>query len=73
MFCLPLIILSKKGDLKMKSVLDEQAKDDLLLLYNDIDSNNTEKREFFWSVLECAGCEEEFREHLEQQQYEGDD
>ena len=47
-------------------MLDEQAKEDLLLLYNDIDSNNTDKREFFWSVLECAGCEEEFRSFLEE-------
>jgi len=47
-------------------MLDEQAKEDLLLLYNDIDSSDTDKKEFFWSVLECAGCEEEFRSFLEE-------
>ena len=46
------------------NILDEQAKDDLLLLYRDIDASNGEKRDFFWSVLECVGCEEEFKSYL---------
>lgn len=51
-------------------MLDEQAKDDLRLLYNDIDLSNTSKKEFFWDVLECAGCSEEFREYLAEQEDE---
>ena len=50
--------------------LNEQAKDDLRLLYNDIDLSNTSKKEFFWDVLECAGCSEEFREYLAEQEDE---
>ena len=49
------------------NVLDDQAKDDLLLLYRDIDIANDEKRDFFWSVLECAGCSEEFERYEESQ------
>lgn len=46
------------------NILDEQAKKDLELLYNDIDANDETKKRFFWSVLECVGCEEEFTKHL---------
>jgi hypothetical protein len=46
------------------NISDEQAQGDLLLLYRDIDTSNDEKRKFFWSVLECVGCEEEFKSYL---------
>jgi len=49
------------------NVLDDQAKEDLLLLYKDIDTTNIEKKDFFWSVLECVGCFEEFRIYKEGQ------
>ena len=52
---------------KLRNVLDDQAKDDLLLLYKDIDNANIEKKDFFWSVLECAGCFEEFERYKEGQ------
>lgn len=50
------------------NVLDDQAKEDLLSLYEDIDTANDEKRDFFWSVLECAGCSEEFERYKESQE-----
>lgn len=48
----------------MVGALDEQAKEDLELLYEDIDDGNKAKKEFFWCVLGCVGCEEEFKRYL---------
>lgn len=53
------------------NILDEQAKKDLELLYNDIDANDEAKKRFFWSVLECVGCEEEFTKHLQNEEIRG--
>ena len=48
----------------MKNILDEQSRADLALLYSDT-RNRPNIREFFWDVLECAGCSEEFKEYWE--------
>lgn len=53
-------------------LLNSQAIEDLRLLYRDIEHSNTAKREFFWSVLECVGCEEEFKLHVLENIDEGD-
>ena len=45
-------------------LLNSQAIEDLQLLYRDINPSNTAKKEFFWCVLECVGCEEEFKDYL---------
>ena len=60
-------------DLKKESLinmLDKQAKEDLELYYNDINPNNTNKKEIFWDILSCAGCEEEFKEYLNKKELE---
>lgn len=51
-------------------MLDKQAKEDLELYYNDINPNNTNKKEIFWDILSCAGCEEEFKEYLNKKELE---
>ena len=48
----------------MSKILNNQAKDDLLLLYKDTEERPNIKS-FFWDVLECAGCSEEFKEFLD--------
>ena len=47
------------------NVLNKRALEDLDLLYHDIEPSNYDKEEFFWSVMECAGCSEEFKVYLE--------
>lgn len=44
-------------------MLNNQAKKDLLKLYKEINTNPD--AQLFWSVLECAGCAEEFKEFIE--------
>ena len=41
-------------------ILNDQAKEDLAHLYNDTYKN----KDVFWSVLQCVGCENEFRRYL---------
>lgn len=45
-------------------ILDEQAKEDLADLYNDTYKNVDE--DTFWSILQCIGCEDEFRRYLDE-------
>ena len=48
----------------MDGILDEQAREDLLALYKEtIDEGH---KVYFWSVLECVGCAEEFRAYLDE-------
>lgn len=58
----------------MEKILDEQALDDLALLYHDT-KNRPNVREFFWSVLECVGCSSEFDDYWENNKadYDEDD
>ena len=53
---------TEKGD-----VLDDQTQKDLYRLYKEevAYSGATTKQWFFWSVLECIGCEEEFKRYKE--------
>ena len=43
-------------------MLDNQAKDDLRRLYES--TEDEDRKKYFWSVLECVGCEEEFKDYL---------
>lgn len=47
---------------KKDNVLDDQAKEDLYQLYDNM--SDCEGADF-WAVLECVGCEEEFEEYME--------
>jgi hypothetical protein len=47
-------------------ILDEQARKDLAGLYNDTYKNADE--DTFWSILQCVGCEREFRRYLSEQE-----
>ena len=47
---------------KKNNVLDDQAKEDLYQLYDNM--SDCEGADF-WAVLECVGCEEEFEEYME--------
>lgn len=45
-------------------ILDDQAKEDLANLYNDTHKNVDE--DVFWSILQCIGCEDEFRRYIDE-------
>lgn len=47
----------------MDGILDGQAKVDLFRCYDELDDKD---KEMFWEILACVGCEEEFKEYLEQ-------
>ena len=47
---------------KKDNVLDDQAREDLYQLYDNM--NDYEGAEF-WAILECVGCEEEFEKYME--------
>ena len=47
----------------MDRILDGQAKVDLFRCYGEL---GNEDKEMFWEILACVGCEEEFKEYLEQ-------
>ena len=51
-------------------MLDEQAKKDLLHLYNDLAANNSKIQQVFWDILECAGCAEEMKPIIEDMEEE---
>jgi hypothetical protein len=42
-------------------ILDGQAREDLANLYDYVN------KDVFWSVLQCVGCENEFRRYLSEQ------
>lgn len=46
-------------------ILDNQAKEDLLQLWNANDGDNA-TQSIIMSVLECVGCSEEFKTFLEE-------
>lgn len=51
---------------KKDNVLNDQAQKDLYRLYKEeVAYSTTTKQWFFWSVLECIGCEEEFKRYKE--------
>ena len=51
-------------------MLDEQAKKDLLHLYNELAANNSKIQQVFWDILECAGCAEEMKSTIEDMEEE---
>lgn len=60
------LIELKKLRAEKDNVLDDQAQKDLYHLYKEeVAYSNTTKQWFFWSILECIGCEEEFKKYKE--------
>ena len=47
---------------KKDNVLDDQAREDLYQLYDNMSDYEGAD---FWAILECVGCEEEFEKYME--------
>lgn len=71
-----LLFVAKELDLEFKDgkvfycdggILDDQAKEDLLQLWQANDGDDTTQN-LIMSVLECAGCSNEFKHYIDNQE-----